>query len=166
MFCLLIFSVVKRPVPTGVLVAEYKGTVVPRSTLYKDMQLEPTLQYICRPPSPFILFPPPPPFSIPNSTSSFGVDARSSGSPARFVRRSCTPNADVRVLWDKTNPRFGVSFFQRIIYFSFDCIKIFAKQQIDENTEVTIPFDVPWRIVHRRVKCTCESKSCEMYIEL
>lgn len=102
-----IFLVVKRPVNTGILVSEYRGTVVQREALYKDMQGDPSLRYLCRSPSPFILLPPSPPISTP--TLAFGVDARNSGSPARFVRRSCSPNADVRVLWDKEKPRFAVS---------------------------------------------------------
>ena len=53
------------------------------------------------------------------------IDATVYGNDARFVRRSCTPNAEVRHLLDKNNVHFV----------------IYSTQRICNGAEVTVPFD-------------------------
>lgn len=105
------------------MIAEYKGTVVLKEALFAEIEGNPPQQILCKVPSAFVLLPTCDPlvgFSTATTSSSsslsssssgpvFAVDARTAGSPARFVRRSCSPNACVRVVWDKNKPRFGVS---------------------------------------------------------
>ena len=100
------YTVLSRPVSKGTLISEYRGTVVTRETLCRELLLsDQGLTYLCRTPSPFVLLPP---WLRGASHAACGVDARRSGSPARFVRRSCSPNAEIRTLWRRNMPRFAV----------------------------------------------------------
>eukprot|EP00026_Physarum_polycephalum_P001045 Phypoly_transcript_01046.p1 GENE.Phypoly_transcript_01046~~Phypoly_transcript_01046.p1 ORF type:complete len:1142 (+),score=210.11 Phypoly_transcript_01046:269-3694(+) len=132
--------VLSRPVNKGTLISEYRGTVVARETLCRELLCD-QLFYLCHTPNSFVLMPP-----CARASAAIGVDARRSGSPARFVRRSCTPNSEIRILWEKNKPRF----------------MIFSTQSIDAHEEVTIPFDSPWRVFQTKTTCACEFKACEV----
>jgi len=60
------------------------------------------------------------------------VDARSVGNNARFVRRSCSPNAFVRKWYQNDD---GNAFR----------VALFSSVPIEENEEITIPFDFDWK---------------------
>jgi len=72
------------------------------------------------------------------------VDARKYGNNARFVRRSCKPNAEVRELFVSHQLRVG----------------IFAREEISPDTEITIGYDFPWRESVSRYQCACGSSDC------
>lgn len=95
------------------------------------------------------------------------VDARSFGNEARFIRRSCTPNAEVRML---TNFRIWVlRSLVAWFYFFLKCLPqvrhvvedgmlhlyIYSLRPISKGTEITIGFDFDygsWWVI--RSKCS------------
>lgn len=74
------------------------------------------------------------------------IDARKFGSKIRFIRRSCCPNAEIREV--KRNNK--IQLF------------IYSKQEIPENTEITIHFDYPWRTCLFGVDCSCSQLNCQV----
>jgi SET domain-containing protein len=73
------------------------------------------------------------------------VDARRSGSIARFLRRSCEPNTQVREVIGNDNTRR---------------LAVFAMEALPANVELTIGFDRPWKNYSCSLKCACGSASC------
>uniref|UniRef100_A0A8C3SUX1 SET domain containing 5 n=1 Tax=Chelydra serpentina TaxID=8475 RepID=A0A8C3SUX1_CHESE len=67
------------------------------------------------------------------------VDARTFGNDARFIRRSCTPNAEVR----------------HVIADGMIHLCIYALTTIAKDTEVTIAFDYEYSICNYKVDCAC-----------
>ncbi|KAF7233318.1 hypothetical protein EG68_11675, partial [Paragonimus skrjabini miyazakii] len=81
------------------------------------------------------------------------VDARKFGNEARFIRRSCTPNCEVRHFLSNrgdvgsgTNPRIQ--------------LVLFATRPITRSAELTLPFDFDYTTCRYLVKCACARKAC------
>ncbi|XP_038054286.1 inactive histone-lysine N-methyltransferase 2E-like isoform X2 [Patiria miniata] len=72
------------------------------------------------------------------------VDARNYGNVARFVRRSCSPNAEVRHYVENN-----------VLHFC-----LFALLGIPKKTEVTIGFDFSYMDCSYPVHCACSKKNC------
>ncbi|XP_075773396.1 histone-lysine N-methyltransferase SETD5 isoform X2 [Pelodiscus sinensis] len=68
------------------------------------------------------------------------VDARTFGNDARFIRRSCTPNAEVR----------------HVIADGMIHLCIYALAAIAKDTEVTIAFDYEYNVCNYKVDCACQ----------
>ncbi|KAK5138208.1 hypothetical protein LTR08_004904 [Meristemomyces frigidus] len=105
---------VQDPVANGAYLGELKGHV----GVKEDYKADATNRWpFLRHPEPFVFFHPRLPLY---------VDARNEGTNMRFVRRSCTPNAELRVLvTDSTDYRF--------------CFM--ATEQIDPGVEVAVAWD-------------------------
>ncbi|PNJ67956.1 SETD5 isoform 8, partial [Pongo abelii] len=67
------------------------------------------------------------------------VDARTFGNDARFIRRSCTPNAEVR----------------HMIADGMIHLCIYAVSAITKDAEVTIAFDYEYSNCNYKVDCAC-----------
>ncbi|KAJ8373892.1 hypothetical protein SKAU_G00044720 [Synaphobranchus kaupii] len=67
------------------------------------------------------------------------VDARSFGNEARFVRRSCTPNAEVRHVIEDGTLR----------------LYIYSARHIGKGSEITISFDYDYGSCKYKVDCAC-----------
>lgn len=106
--------VLETSVSPGQLVTIYKGEVA----LTKSRQNESKNQLdVLRSPKPYVLFHP----SLP-----IYIDARKYGSEARFIRRSCRPNLEIRtVVVDQSQVCFG----------------LFAKGAIKPGTQLTLSWD-------------------------
>ncbi|XP_015686055.2 inactive histone-lysine N-methyltransferase 2E-like, partial [Protobothrops mucrosquamatus] len=73
------------------------------------------------------------------------VDARTFGNEARFIRRSCTPNAEVRhAIEDGTIHLY-----------------IYSTQDIPKGTEITIAFDFDYGNCKYKVDCACLKENPE-----
>ncbi|GMR31351.1 hypothetical protein PMAYCL1PPCAC_01546, partial [Pristionchus mayeri] len=71
----------------------------------------------------------------------FIIDARKCGNFARYVRRSCEPNAELNVLQTGTDLH----------------VMITAKKEIDQFIEITIAFDKDWKKQPRPLQgCACK----------
>ncbi|XP_064604986.1 inactive histone-lysine N-methyltransferase 2E-like isoform X2 [Liolophura sinensis] len=76
--------------------------------------------------------------------TSLCIDASNYGNDARFVRRSCTPNAEIRHIVSSGNIRFY----------------IFSTTEIAKGTEITIPFDYQYKDCSYNVECSCSKVNC------
>lgn len=103
---------VEEPVPHGAYIGELKGHVGFKKD-YQDENRWSTLRH----PEPFVFFHPRLPIFI---------DARNEGTELRYVRRSCMPNATLRILITE-----GVNY-----HFCF-----MATQQIEPGTEIAVGWD-------------------------
>ncbi|XP_033643486.1 inactive histone-lysine N-methyltransferase 2E-like isoform X3 [Asterias rubens] len=112
-------------------IVEYWGKVM----LKEQLEVEKTF---FKRPYPYVLF-----YSKFNNVD-ICVDARNYGNVARFVRRSCSPNAEVRHYVENSNLHF--------------CL--FALLNIAKNTEVTIEFDFNYTESPYPVHCACAKKNC------
>ncbi|XP_067932021.1 inactive histone-lysine N-methyltransferase 2E-like isoform X2 [Watersipora subatra] len=72
------------------------------------------------------------------------MDATSFGNEARFVRRSCAPNSEVRHLIEKGKIH----------------LVLFAVKDIADGCEVTIPFDYDYKFCEYDVECACSKTQC------
>ncbi|KAJ7377586.1 Histone-lysine N-methyltransferase 2E [Desmophyllum pertusum] len=72
------------------------------------------------------------------------VDARTHGNDARFVRRSCSPNSEVR--------HFMLS--GRV------CLGIFSSCPLPKGAEITIPFEFQYEEYHSNLDCACAQDMC------
>lgn len=72
------------------------------------------------------------------------VDATSYGSTARFIRRSCKANAEVRHVMEKG----VVNFF------------IYSAKVIPRGSEITIPYDYNYKDCSYCVECACLRNNC------
>lgn len=106
--------VLETSVSPGELVTIYKGEVV----LAKSRQNESKNQLdVLRSPKLYVLFHP----SLP-----IYIDARKWGSSARFIRRSCRPNLEIRTV---------------VVDHSQVCFGLFAKNAIRAGTQLTLSWD-------------------------
>lgn len=71
------------------------------------------------------------------------IDARNFGNLARFIRRSCTPNAELRHFFVANELCFGV----------------YATDDITPGEEVTLPFDFRYEKCDYPIECACGQKS-------
>ncbi|KAI4827868.1 hypothetical protein KUCAC02_031230 [Chaenocephalus aceratus] len=108
------------------LVIEYRGKVMLKQ------QFEVNGQFF-RKPYPFVLF-----YSKFDGAE-MCVDARTFGNDARFIRRSCTPNAEVR----------------HMIADGMIHLCIYAVSHITKDAEVTIGFDYDFNSCQYKVDCGC-----------
>ncbi|XP_029968876.1 inactive histone-lysine N-methyltransferase 2E isoform X3 [Salarias fasciatus] len=108
------------------LIIEYRGKFMLRQQFEAN-------GYFFKRPYPFVLF-----------YSKFDglemcVDARSFGNEARFIRRSCTPNAEVR----------------HVIEDGMLHLYIYSLRPITKGTEITIGFDFDYGSCKYKVDCAC-----------
>ncbi|CAL1608828.1 unnamed protein product [Knipowitschia caucasica] len=108
------------------LIIEYRGKVM----LKQQFEVN---GHFFKKPYPFVLF-----YSKYNDVD-MCVDARTFGNDARFIRRSCTPNAEVRHM-----------ISEGMIH-----LCIFAVSQITKDSEVTIGFDFEFNSCNYKVDCAC-----------
>ncbi|XP_034023222.1 histone-lysine N-methyltransferase SETD5 isoform X2 [Thalassophryne amazonica] len=108
------------------LIIEYRGKVM----LKQQFEVN---GHFFKKPYPFVLF-----YSKFNDVE-MCVDARTFGNDARFIRRSCTPNAEVRHM-----------IAEGMIH-----LCIYAISQITKDAEVTIGFDYKFNSCNYKVDCAC-----------
>lgn len=108
------------------LIIEYRGKVM----LKQQFEVN---GHFFKKPYPFVLF-----YSKFNEVE-MCVDARTFGNDARFIRRSCTPNAEVRHM-----------IAEGMIH-----LCIYAISQITKDAEVTIGFDYEFKSCNYKVDCAC-----------
>lgn len=115
-----------RDLDPDTLIIEYRGKVM----LKQQFEVN---GHFFKKPYPFVLF-----YSKFNEVE-MCVDARTFGNDARFIRRSCTPNAEVRHM-----------ISEGMIH-----LCIFAVTQITKDSEVTIGFDYEFNSCNYKVDCAC-----------
>ncbi|XP_053324887.1 histone-lysine N-methyltransferase SETD5 [Spea bombifrons] len=115
-----------RDLAPNTLVIEYRGKVMLRQQFEVN-------GHFFKKPYPFVLF-----YSKFNGLE-MCVDARTFGNDARFIRRSCTPNAEVR----------------HVIADGMVHLCIYAVAAIAKDAEVTIPFDYDYSNCNYKVDCAC-----------
>ncbi|NXK78269.1 SETD5 protein, partial [Amazona guildingii] len=115
-----------RDLALDTLIIEYRGKVMLRQQFEVN-------GHFFKKPYPFVLF-----YSKFNGVE-MCVDARTFGNDARFIRRSCTPNAEVR----------------HVIADGMIHLCIYAVATIAKDTEVTIAFDYEYNICNYKVDCAC-----------
>ncbi|KAG9483527.1 hypothetical protein GDO78_009443 [Eleutherodactylus coqui] len=115
-----------KDLPVNTLVIEYRGKVMLRQQFEVN-------GHFFKKPYPFVLF-----YSKFNGLE-MCVDARTFGNDARFIRRSCTPNAEVR----------------HVIADGMVHLCIYAIAAIAKDTEVTIAFDFDYSNCSYKVDCAC-----------
>uniref|UniRef100_A0A8C2WJV2 SET domain containing 5 n=1 Tax=Cyclopterus lumpus TaxID=8103 RepID=A0A8C2WJV2_CYCLU len=108
------------------LIIEYRGKVMLKQQFEGN-------GHFFKKPYPFVLF-----YSKFNDVE-MCVDARTFGNDARFIRRSCTPNAEVRHM-----------IAEGMIH-----LCIYAIGQITKDAEVTIGFDYEFNSCNYKVDCAC-----------
>ncbi|XP_019124727.2 SET domain-containing protein 5 isoform X4 [Larimichthys crocea] len=113
------------------LIIEYRGKVMLKQQFEVNGHF--FKKYETTVPYPFVLF-----YSKFNDVE-MCVDARTFGNDARFIRRSCTPNAEVRHM-----------IAEGMIH-----LCIYAVSQITKDTEVTIGFDYEFNSCNYKVDCAC-----------
>lgn len=120
------------------------------------------------PPGPFLFF-----YRLPKEGSEVCVDTRTYGNDARFVRRSCSPNAEVSTNLYMFNCECVFFWLLTYIYFFQirHCIEkgtlhlyIVTISNIDKNCEITISHDTYLETnvqEFERIVCACgNSKEC------
>lgn len=115
-----------KDLPVNTLVIEFRGKVMLRQQFEVN-------GHFFKKPYPFVLF-----YSKFNGLE-MCVDARTFGNDARFIRRSCTPNAEVR----------------HVIADGMVHLCIYAIAAIAKDTEVTIGFDYDYSNCSYKVDCAC-----------
>ncbi|XP_038132587.1 histone-lysine N-methyltransferase SETD5 isoform X1 [Cyprinodon tularosa] len=115
-----------RNLEPDMLIIEYRGKVM----LRQQFEIN---GHFFKKPYPFVLF-----YSKFNDVD-MCVDARTFGNNARFIRRSCTPNAEVRHM-----------IAEGMIH-----LCIYATSQIAKDSEVTIGFDYEFNSCNYKVDCAC-----------
>ena len=71
------------------------------------------------------------------------IDARHYGNVTRFVRRSCSPNSELRHFFVGNDLHFGV----------------YALHSISQGEEITLPFDFRYEKCDYPVECGCGQKA-------
>ncbi|XP_031794577.1 inactive histone-lysine N-methyltransferase 2E isoform X2 [Sarcophilus harrisii] len=121
-----------KDLPPDALIIEYRGKFMLREQFEAN-------GYFFKRPYPFVLF-----YSKFHGLE-MCVDARTFGNEARFIRRSCTPNAEVRhVIEDGTIHLY-----------------IYSIQSIPKGTEITIAFDFDYGNCKYKVDCACLKENPE-----
>ncbi|KAG0048578.1 hypothetical protein BGZ83_006462 [Gryganskiella cystojenkinii] len=119
-------------ISAGRFMLEFKGEVLLKSTYKSD----PINQYsILATPKPFVLFHP---------QLNLAVDARRSGNDARFVRRSCSPNTEVKSI-------VVPGMQDQTVH-----LGLFAKVPIGKGQEITLDWD--WNRDHPALQSLRSSK--------
>ncbi|XP_060052362.1 inactive histone-lysine N-methyltransferase 2E isoform X2 [Erinaceus europaeus] len=121
-----------KDLPPDALIIEYRGKFMLREQFEAN-------GYFFKRPYPFVLF-----YSKFHGLE-MCVDARTFGNEARFIRRSCTPNAEVRhEIEDGTIHLY-----------------IYSTQSIPKGTEITIAFDFDYGNCKYKVDCACLKENPE-----
>ncbi|XP_044279168.1 inactive histone-lysine N-methyltransferase 2E isoform X3 [Varanus komodoensis] len=121
-----------KDLPPDALIIEYRGKFMLREQFEAN-------GYFFKRPYPFVLF-----YSKLNGLE-MCVDARTFGNEARFIRRSCSPNAEVRhAIEDGTIHLY-----------------IYSIQNIPKGTEITIAFDFDYGNCKYKVDCACLKENPE-----
>ncbi|XP_055974308.1 inactive histone-lysine N-methyltransferase 2E isoform X1 [Sorex fumeus] len=121
-----------KDLPPDALIIEYRGKFMLREQFEAN-------GYFFKRPYPFVLF-----YSKFHGLE-MCVDARTFGNEARFIRRSCTPNAEVRhEIEDGTIHLY-----------------IYSIQSIPKGTEITIAFDFDYGNCKYKVDCACLKENPE-----
>ncbi|XP_012976540.1 LOW QUALITY PROTEIN: inactive histone-lysine N-methyltransferase 2E [Mesocricetus auratus] len=121
-----------KDLPPDALIIEYRGKFMLREQFEAN-------GYFFKRPYPFVLF-----YSKFHGLE-MCVDARTFGNEARFIRRSCTPNAEVRhEIEDGTIHLY-----------------IYSIQSISKGTEITIAFDFDYGNCKYKVDCACLKENPE-----
>ncbi|RUS88611.1 hypothetical protein EGW08_003637 [Elysia chlorotica] len=120
-----------QQIPAGQAIIEYKGKVMLRHDYDKE-HVNSLKKF-----QPFVLF-------YSQLDIDLCVDARTYGNEARFVRRSCTPNAEVKHILSRGK-----------LYFI-----ILSKKDIMCDFEVTIPFDYNYQDCSYCIECACKKNNC------
>ncbi|CAO2617008.1 Inactive histone-lysine N-methyltransferase 2E [Lemmus lemmus] len=121
-----------KDLPPDALIIEYRGKFMLREQFEAN-------GYFFKRPYPFVLF-----YSKFHGLE-MCVDARTFGNEARFIRRSCTPNAEVRhEIEDGTIHLY-----------------IYSIQTIPKGTEITIAFDFDYANCKYKVDCACLKENPE-----
>uniref|UniRef100_A0A2K5DMR1 Inactive histone-lysine N-methyltransferase 2E n=1 Tax=Aotus nancymaae TaxID=37293 RepID=A0A2K5DMR1_AOTNA len=121
-----------KDLPPDALIIEYRGKFMLREQFEAN-------GYFFKRPYPFVLF-----YSKFHGLE-MCVDARTFGNEARFIRRSCTPNAEVRhEIQDGTIHLY-----------------IYSIQSIPKGTEITIAFDFDYGNCKYKVDCACLKENPE-----
>ncbi|XP_032944159.1 inactive histone-lysine N-methyltransferase 2E isoform X2 [Rhinolophus ferrumequinum] len=121
-----------KDLPPDTLIIEYRGKFMLREQFEAN-------GYFFKRPYPFVLF-----YSKFHGLE-MCVDARTFGNEARFIRRSCTPNAEVRhEIEDGTIHLY-----------------IYSIQSIPKGTEITIAFDFDYGNCKYKVDCACLKENPE-----
>ncbi|XP_074872796.1 inactive histone-lysine N-methyltransferase 2E isoform X2 [Carettochelys insculpta] len=121
-----------KDLPPDALIIEYRGKFMLREQFEAN-------GYFFKRPYPFVLF-----YSKFHGLE-MCVDARTFGNEARFIRRSCTPNAEVRhVIEDGTIHLY-----------------IYSIHNISKGTEITIAFDFDYGNCKYKVDCACLKENPE-----
>ncbi|ELK01331.1 Histone-lysine N-methyltransferase MLL5 [Pteropus alecto] len=121
-----------KDLPPDALIIEYRGKFMLREQFEAN-------GYFFKRPYPFVLF-----YSKFHGLE-MCVDARTFGNEARFIRRSCTPNAEVRhEIEDGTIHLY-----------------IYSIQNIPKGTEITIAFDFDYGNCKYKVDCACLKENPE-----
>ncbi|XP_063304208.1 inactive histone-lysine N-methyltransferase 2E isoform X6 [Pelobates fuscus] len=115
------------------LIIEYRGKFMLREQFEAN-------GYFFKRPYPFVLF-----YSKFHGLE-MCVDARTFGNEARFIRRSCTPNAEVRHIIEEGTIH----------------LYIYSTASIPKGTEITIAFDFDYANCKYKVDCAClrENPEC------
>uniref|UniRef100_A0A3B3R039 Lysine (K)-specific methyltransferase 2E n=1 Tax=Paramormyrops kingsleyae TaxID=1676925 RepID=A0A3B3R039_9TELE len=121
-----------RDLPADALIIEYRGKFMLRQQFEAN-------GYFFKRPYPFVLF-----YSKFHGLE-MCVDARSFGNEARFIRRSCTPNAEVR---------HAIEGGTLHLY-------IYSVKPITKGNEITIDFDYDYGSCKYKVDCACLKENPE-----
>ncbi|XP_045079674.1 histone-lysine N-methyltransferase SETD5 isoform X4 [Coregonus clupeaformis] len=122
-----------RDLEPDTLIIEYRGKVMLKQQFEVNGHFFKKYAFSEIRPYPFVLF-----YSKFNEVE-MCVDARTFGNDARFIRRSCTPNAEVRHM-----------IAEGMIH-----LCVYAVTQITRDAEVTISFDYEFNSCNYKVDCAC-----------
>ncbi|XP_034374714.1 inactive histone-lysine N-methyltransferase 2E isoform X1 [Arvicanthis niloticus] len=121
-----------KDLPPDALIIEYRGKFMLREQFEAN-------GYFFKRPYPFVLF-----YSKFHGLE-MCVDARTFGNEARFIRRSCTPNAEVRHEIEEGTIR----------------LYVYSTQSIPKGAEITIAFDFDYGNCKYKVDCACLKENPE-----
>ncbi|CAL1545855.1 unnamed protein product [Lymnaea stagnalis] len=122
-----------QEIPAGQVIIEYKGKVMLRHDYDREYSFVNSFKKL----QPFVLF-------YSKLDVDLCVDARTFGNEARFIRRSCTPNSEVKHI-----------FTQGKVYFV-----VVSQKDINVGSEITIPFDYNFQECSYCVECACIKNNC------
>ncbi|XP_076448107.1 uncharacterized protein LOC143284881 isoform X2 [Babylonia areolata] len=114
----------------GKAVIEFKGRVMLRQHYLPDPHLDQSQPYVL--------------YYSKFEGLDLCIDASAFGGDARFIRRSCAPNAEMCHIIDNGNLHFIVQ----------------AKKEIPKGVEITIPFDFNYQELSTYIECACGRISC------
>ena len=118
--------------PADAYVGELRGLMQLRSAFEDAL---PRAQALSKRPCPYVFF---------HHQVDLCCDAREKGSAMRFVRRTCNPNAEVRLRQSNGHLALG----------------LFTMHDVAKDDEITIAFDTPTTQIDYPVHCSCGRREC------